>query len=322
MAMDEAVGNEAARTLGAALRGERLARGLSLRVLARQIGLSAHGTLVDYEHGRRIPPADIVTGCERVLGIADARLQRLRDAALAERGARQAAELLHPVSRVDSMPVPPVPGAGTAEDGAGDVASASRRRIQGLPALTVAAILLVIALGADVPWSSGNVPTPRVAAAASMTPAAPVRIGFEQPSERWWILWGSQVAQGEVTTSVAYEGTHSFLVTVTGAAATKGYSAVGVAHGLETLHPGMRVTMHLWTSRPGDVGVRFFAMNSASTPVWAAETAYTEITLTPGSEWSTQSWTVPPVDVVHAIGMQIYTETDAPVLVAIDSVAW
>src|SRR5437868_6102783 len=77
-------GNGAARLLGATLRGDRVAHGLSMRALARQIGLSAHGTLVDYEHGRRIPPEDLLVACEKALCIDDEHLLRLRHQVLAE----------------------------------------------------------------------------------------------------------------------------------------------------------------------------------------------------------------------------------------------
>ncbi|MFD1046622.1 multiprotein-bridging factor 1 family protein, partial [Kibdelosporangium lantanae] len=59
----------AVRALGAALRQHRMSKGMSLRALARNVGLSAHGTLVDYEHGRRIPPEDLLVACEKVLDL-------------------------------------------------------------------------------------------------------------------------------------------------------------------------------------------------------------------------------------------------------------
>jgi transcriptional regulator with XRE-family HTH domain len=74
-----------AASLGAGLRSLRRQRGLSQRELTRLIGLSAHSNLAEYEAGRRIPPADIVSDCERVLGVTDGHLQQLRSAALAER---------------------------------------------------------------------------------------------------------------------------------------------------------------------------------------------------------------------------------------------
>lgn len=73
--------------LGAEIRRLRRERGLSQRALVRMIGLSAHSNLSDYEAARRLPPADIITGCERVLQVADGRLHALRRLALADRAA-------------------------------------------------------------------------------------------------------------------------------------------------------------------------------------------------------------------------------------------
>src|SRR5947209_5663988 len=75
------------RALGATLRRLRLTRGLSLRALARQVGMTAHSGLVDYEQGRRLPPADLVAAYQRVFPDAAAELVRLRQAALAHRAA-------------------------------------------------------------------------------------------------------------------------------------------------------------------------------------------------------------------------------------------
>lgn len=63
----------------------RLSRGLSLRRLARTVGMSAHSALVDYERGRRIPPADLMDALVRALRPDDDRLRVLYEAALAGR---------------------------------------------------------------------------------------------------------------------------------------------------------------------------------------------------------------------------------------------
>jgi transcriptional regulator with XRE-family HTH domain len=70
--------------LGRRIRELRLAQGLSQRALTHLIGLSAHSNLADYETGRRLPPQDIVSSCERVLGLQDGELLGLRRAALVE----------------------------------------------------------------------------------------------------------------------------------------------------------------------------------------------------------------------------------------------
>jgi transcriptional regulator with XRE-family HTH domain len=72
-------------SLGSRLRTLRRSRGLSMRAMTKQIGLSAHSNLADYESGRRIPPLDIVAACERVLEIRDGELIALRKAALVAR---------------------------------------------------------------------------------------------------------------------------------------------------------------------------------------------------------------------------------------------
>jgi transcriptional regulator with XRE-family HTH domain len=81
--------SEAAQALGRELRRLRLQRGLSQRALTKSLGLSAHSNIADYESGRRIPPRDIVSACDRLLR-TDGELGRLLTRALAEKalGAR------------------------------------------------------------------------------------------------------------------------------------------------------------------------------------------------------------------------------------------
>ncbi|MCP3803541.1 NB-ARC domain-containing protein [Allokutzneria sp. A3M-2-11 16] len=75
--------------LGTALRHWRTASGLSLRRLARTIGLSAHSALADYERGRRIIPEGLVPRFAEAVGDADGAIA----AALGALRARAAAEL-------------------------------------------------------------------------------------------------------------------------------------------------------------------------------------------------------------------------------------
>lgn len=298
--------NMSVRQLGAELRGQRMARGLSLRALAAQLRLSGHGTLVDYEHGRRIPPEDLVIACERVLGLSDGRLRELRRQALAERAGRQAAVLLKTPDRAAPRSNP-------------------GRRVITLPApgrrtWIMAAVLVILVAGLGLSRGLGWPVAP--SASARTAPTASVRAGFEQPSDDWVILYGEQVAQLRVMTGTAYQGTHSLLMTVTGASARRGYSAVGTTHGLAGLRPGMRVVFHLWVPGPQDGGVRFFVQDSHYQAFWAPETAMTEQHLPTTAGWSTVTWTVPRVDHVLSIGMQVWTEYDTPVIVGLDAVNW
>lgn len=81
--------SSAIEDLGRALRVGRMSRGLSLRGLAKRIGMSAHSGLVDYERGVRVLPEDLAVACERALGLPAGHLVSLRRRALAERVARK-----------------------------------------------------------------------------------------------------------------------------------------------------------------------------------------------------------------------------------------
>jgi transcriptional regulator with XRE-family HTH domain len=307
-------GNETARALGAALRGHRMARGLSLRSLAKQVGLAAHGTLLDYEHGRRIPPEDLVVACEKALDLDDGQLRRLRLAALAERADGEAAALLNAPIQIDARPHDAHPDGTAPADQPANTRWPRRGHLWSGLAFVVALALTAIAITAFGPARGHPAPSPSI---------GQLHFGFESPDDRWGILWGPHKATGEVTDTMHYEGTRCYRVTTTGASQRDGYVAFGTTHGLESLHSGMRVTMHLWTSYPRN-GVRFFVYNSRSKPVWAPETLNdgSEVPVSGGTEWSTLTWTVPPVDRVGGIGVQPYAENDETRVVAVDAVSW
>ncbi len=292
---------EASRVLGAALRSARTSAGISLRALAHQIGLRAHGKLVEVEHGRRMPSDEMVAGYERALNITDQRLRRLRAAALSEQEQTTTATATATATTTASPPY----------------TSTWRRYAPVLFVVAlVEAVLLALTAGASAAISAPAAPPPS---------ASVLRMSFEHPLERpedhWSVFWGHQVARAEVTDRLAYDGTHSLLTTVIGASKTKGYAAVGTTHGLSTLRPGMTVTMHLWTSNPA-YGVQFFVYDSMSKPRWAPQTPGVETPIPASPGWATMRWTVPPTDVVHGIGVQFFSGSDVPLYVYIDAVSW
>lgn len=79
----------AAERLGRELGRLRLHNGLSLRKLARLVGMTAHSGLVDYERGTRIPPYDLFAALLSVLRPGDRHLTSLYQAAVAERAQRR-----------------------------------------------------------------------------------------------------------------------------------------------------------------------------------------------------------------------------------------
>lgn len=100
-------GSDPATLLGRELLRLRTARGLSLRRLARLLGMTAHSGLVDYERGLRIPPRDLMTAYVRVLSPQDDGLLAIYNAALDSRAARRVAAVL---------PLMPVPSPGRTAD--------------------------------------------------------------------------------------------------------------------------------------------------------------------------------------------------------------
>ncbi|MEE2037640.1 hypothetical protein Q8791_10460 [Nocardiopsis sp. CT-R113] len=73
-----------------------MAQGISQRKLVQLLGLRAHSNLVDYELGRRLPPADIVRACEKELGVGGGRLLSLHRRAMRERAHRWSEGRLEP----------------------------------------------------------------------------------------------------------------------------------------------------------------------------------------------------------------------------------
>ena len=289
-------GNDYARRLGAELRSRRVARGLSLRVLARQLGLSAHGNLVDYEHGRRIPPEDLIIGCERVFQVSDGALRNLREKALAERASNQADLLLRKPSAAEPAVEEPEPPP-----------SRPGRRWWSRRWLVVGAVVVLVAAG--------------IAAAVlriSTTPASKTVVAS------WSSCWGGKLLQLARSDSPSYGGAQTLQITVTQPYQV-GDVSVCTAHDLDTLHAGMQVAVYLRASTPqAGVGVRFWVYDSRFHDTWARETPKSgrSLPLPDGTDWTPYEFTVPDVDVVHTLGMEVYAGTAQPVVLWLGAVTW
>lgn len=151
-------GSEYARQLGAEIRGQRVARAMSLRALAKELGFSGHGTLLDYEHGRRIPPDDVVARCERVFQISDGALRNLREKALSERADREADLLLNRSAQASATTPEPATEKRTAP------VRWTRRRRQ---MAAIVAVVLIAGVGLGV-WRLTASPAPQAAPQAAL----------------------------------------------------------------------------------------------------------------------------------------------------------
>jgi transcriptional regulator with XRE-family HTH domain len=78
-----------AERLGQELRRLRLERGLSLRKMARALGMTAHSGLMDYERGSRIPSDGLLASYVKVLHVDDNLLLVLHQAARTEHARRR-----------------------------------------------------------------------------------------------------------------------------------------------------------------------------------------------------------------------------------------
>jgi transcriptional regulator with XRE-family HTH domain len=307
--MTGADGNEQARRLGAQIRNRRLAQGMSLRALANALGLSGHGTLVDYEYGRRIPPEDLIAGCERIFQITDGALRNLRDKALAERANQQADQLL-----ADRPPTAPAPARSTPERPAQPPRPPQWRRA----ALACAALAVVAGVGIGA-WQLGQSSTGTAPRAASTTPLLVSRTVVAH----WGICWGGQAGSLEPSDAVTYQGTDTLQITVD-KPSTDGLFATCTAHGLSTLHSGMKVTVYVRVpAAENEDGIGFWVYDSHFTPTYAPQTPQgVHLPLPAATGWQKYTWTVPTVDSVHSLGLEIASTTDRPVIVWLGAVAW
>lgn len=76
------------QNFGHLLRLSRLREGLSLRAVAKRIGLSAHSGVAEYESGRRLPPENLIAPYERALNLPPGYLLDLRRQVLRTRADR------------------------------------------------------------------------------------------------------------------------------------------------------------------------------------------------------------------------------------------
>lgn len=307
------------------------------RSMSRSAGVSA-SVLSEAAKGRRLPTLQATLAFVRACGVDPAAEQRWQEYWEKTRADLTKAAAAVPVPRShgpvpgdsdaavaakpadDMQPhadgdattsAPPVPQAESAQPTGPKKQVRWRRRTVFIGALVV---LLAVAGGFGIVW--GNLGSD-----------GQIRMNFANNADRWWVLYGPQVARIQTTTSITYRGDPAEIVTVAGASASKGYSAVGISHGLDTLHAGMKVTLHLWVPGPQEGGVSFLVHDSHGINHWAVEnqgagTRESEFPLPSKGGWSTVVWTVPAVDRVTTIGMQTWAENDQPLLVGVADVAW
>ena len=86
------------------LRRVRREHGLSQRDLQRSLHLGSHTVIVDWEAGRRLPPATILSAYEKHFGLASRELQTLRERILAERATADSGRRVAEPSTAAALP--------------------------------------------------------------------------------------------------------------------------------------------------------------------------------------------------------------------------
>jgi hypothetical protein len=135
-------------------------------------------------------------------------------------------------------------------------------------------------------------------------------ISFEDGADGWKPFFGS--IRSSQTTQVAYNGSHSLLITVRST-----YSAVGVENGLADLRPGDKVTFHIYSDGQNGGSVLPFAEQ------WnQPEDLADKVQLPSHPGWFTLTWVVPHVSEVDAIGIQVVHHGSGQLTLAIDALTW
>ncbi|MCG5214367.1 helix-turn-helix domain-containing protein [Streptosporangium sp. KLBMP 9127] len=156
--------------LGALLRRLRIEHGHSQRKQAKDLHLSSHSSVADYEQGRRMPSLKTLQSYERLFGLPDGELQRWHRQDLEEKAAKAAQDLLAPTPEVSGRE-PGVPG----ESGESRAPAGRRRRV-----LTVAALLAVLLAAGTVAWVVLRPAEPPPMTWSSATSVRPLPTGAAQ----------------------------------------------------------------------------------------------------------------------------------------------
>ena len=152
-------------------------------------------------------------------------------------------------------------------------------------------------------------PVPSTSSKKSRAPRS--LVSFEHGTDGWGPFWGKISVFR--TTQVAYNGSHSLLITT----ARSTYSAVGVDDApVAHLRSGEKVTFRVYSN--GENGtLQPFVQDDGYDEHWAGR-----VQLPSKRGWFTLTWTVPSVSSVHAIGLQLTNPGKSRLTIAIDALTW
>jgi len=154
--------------------------------------------------------------------------------------------------------------------------------------------------------------TPRpTTTATSLSGSRTTHFDFEDgTTQGWQVGWGTQVSIAN-TTSLAYSGTHSLAVTMTG----MDWPGIDVTRGLGGLASGSTVTFHVYSPSSGSAGIQPYACDGSWNENYVANTAL-------AAGWNTITWKIPSQSGLNCIGFQINDDNGWSGRLALDAVTW
>jgi hypothetical protein len=154
--------------------------------------------------------------------------------------------------------------------------------------------------------------TPTSTPTATPTGGATPQFDFEDGTvQGWGVQWGTTVSVAN-TTSVAFSGTHSLALNVTGT----GWPGIFVTSGLAGLTSGSAVTYHVYSPSNSGVNISPYACDGS----WATNFAASTTTLSAG--WNTITWQIPSQAGLNCIGLQVNDDNGWSGQLALDAVSW
>ena len=142
-----------------------------------------------------------------------------------------------------------------------------------------------------------------------LDPAA--RFDFEDGSTQGWgVSWGSTLSVSNEA-GTAYSGSHGLALDVSGS----GYPATGVSANLSGVGPGATVSYRVWAPAGVSAGLAPMVFDSN----WNV-TVLSAQQLAPG--WNTVTFTIPAVNGVRTLGLQVNDGTNWQGRLVLDDVTW
>ena len=130
--------------------------------------------------------------------------------------------------------------------------------------------------------------------------------------QTWQVAWGSTLAVAN-STAVAFQGTHSLQVHLSG---TADYPAVDEETSFSGLGPGVAITFHIYSPGASTVGVLPFIFDESWSPKFGNSTSLT-------AGWNTLGYTIPAtVTSYRGVGLQINNGVGYVGDIYLDAITW